>query len=241
MTKTCDYCRRPILPGHVYFAGPVVEHDICRLLREKEKERVQDCVKLRERAEQAEAALAAETDAHAIRTRLWNDEGLRAEQAEQDRDEARAALAKAQEDIDDYKTCEDDEREMRERVKRATDVELRRILGPCWNHLWGSPLEDLGGLLDAAKRAAEAAEARVAELEQVLAEEQHHARRVLDAVPRLAVLERIAEAAEAVVEAETERRSGHAFKSARIEQERVVALRVDVLRAALAARGKETP
>lgn len=57
MSRTCETCHRAVVPGELYFAGPFCEHLGCRALREKERERIQDCVALRARAHRAEALL----------------------------------------------------------------------------------------------------------------------------------------------------------------------------------------
>lgn len=44
------------------------------------------------------------------------------------------------------------------RIRKDVDAEMRAALGPCWDHLWGPPLEQLGHIIDLDRRRAERVE-----------------------------------------------------------------------------------
>lgn len=68
--------------------------------------------------------------------------------------------------------AEDRERDVR--IQKDVDAALREALGPCWNHLWGPNLEQLGHLVDLDAKRAEKAEAEVERLRAVLTVLEHY-------------------------------------------------------------------
>lgn len=53
---------------------------------------------------------------------------------------------------------DDEEHAIYQRVKQNADAAMKEALGPCWNHLWGHGLEQLGHIVDVGMVRAERAE-----------------------------------------------------------------------------------
>lgn len=80
-------------------------------------------------------------------------------------DELRAEIATLRAEADEI---DEEEHAIYQRVKKDADAAIRAAIGPCWNHLWGPGLEQLGHIIDAGMLRAERAEAEIARLTAIL-------------------------------------------------------------------------